>query len=245
MPESAQPENRTGAEDNKEASRHSRDPSGSALENGEVGCPGVSGAAKESGGGAEEDEPERGTGREAPGPAAATNPGGGMAPLEKTPPPSGSSEASRWLAKVRAKIAQVGAARALAAQESFRREQQFIQAQQRAEKKAEMRRIHGPGHIPRGQRDGQRRDLKPGDGSPQREKQGGEGAATVADERGAGGVASEGLEAEESKEVVWRVPKPPPLKNPARNPAALMNDYALHARFQVIDDAGLLRRPPA
>lgn len=129
------------------------------------------------------------------------------------------SEASRWLARVRAKIAQMDAARAEAAEQSSARAERASIAREKASAVAQRRSRHGPGHVP-------------AHTSPETS------SAGVHREVGAGngglqGAADGGKEEEEEGEPVWKVPRPPALNTVGRSPAMLMNDYALQAKFQV------------
>lgn len=173
---------------------------------------------------------------EASSTTAASSPECERVPPKKSPP-NGLSEAARWLARVRAKIAKVDAARALAAKQSFERDARIIAARELAGKKAREWRRHGPGHVaPR----------SPGEGQACPSNSGGNNAASAGEDRGGweqdkchgdesgdGSPAEAGSEDDASNEAGWRVPKPPLLNSPGRNPATLLNDYALHARFQV------------
>lgn len=134
------------------------------------------------------------------------------------------SEAARWLARVRAKIAQIDAERAKATEQSFAREEAAAAEKEKADEKARRRYRYGPGHIPRGSpRQQQAEDFDNGEG------------------KGIGGVSScesgcrleERGKEEEGDDERWRVPKPPPLKVEGRSPSMVVNDYSMHARFQV------------
>ncbi|CBN79435.1 expressed unknown protein [Ectocarpus siliculosus] len=91
-------------------------------------------------------------------PAAITNPtvSGGVGSASAVAEGNGDgkaksrpSEAARWLAVVRAKIADVSAARALAAEQASAREENATAGRQRALEVAQRRAKYGPGHVPR------------------------------------------------------------------------------------------------
>lgn len=154
---------------------------------------------------------------------------------------SAPSEIARWLARVRAKIAQVHAARALAASQAHRRAGQATAARERSSKKAQLRARHGPGHVPRRPSSTPEKETTDtndavvngtgNDGDSTRTS----GRAEVEESRGSGRVGKRSERGGEEGEVagVWRVPKPPLLNVANRSPATVMNDYSMHARFQV------------
>lgn len=152
----------------------------------------------------------------------------------KRTPANNSSEASRWLARVRMKIEQIHISRALAAEQSSQREERVRMAQEHALEVAKERRRHGPGHISGHAHGESKRGVDPFATSlkaaeaVQAPGNGGGDALEV----GAKGAMTSDVQQEE---VVWRVPKPPRLNTVGRTPAMLMNDYAMHSKFQVID----------
>lgn len=134
------------------------------------------------------------------------------------------TEAARWLARVRAKIAQMDAARALAAEQSYTREAGAAEALERSSEAAQRRARHGPGHVP-----ARVYSKEPGtEGSAQDAATGADGK--VAAEAGGGGGGG-GADTEHG-ETAWKVPRPPPL-NVEPSPAMVMNTYAMRAKFQV------------
>ncbi|CAM9216909.1 unnamed protein product, partial [Ectocarpus sp. 8 AP-2014] len=134
------------------------------------------------------------------------------------------SEAARWLAVVRAKIADVSAARALAAEQASAREENAAAGRQRALEVAQRRARYGPGHVPRP--------------PPASTEEGETGEEDDADAEGAvtGDSSERGKKAQEDVVSGWKVPRPPPLKVPNRSPAMVLNDYAMQARFQAPAD---------
>ncbi|CAM9539666.1 unnamed protein product, partial [Ectocarpus sp. 13 AM-2016] len=134
------------------------------------------------------------------------------------------SEAARWLAVVRAKIADVSAARALAAEQASAREENAVAGRQRALEVAQRRARYGPGHVPRP--------------PPASTEEGEAGGEEDADAEGAmtSGSSERGKKAQEDVVSGWKVPRPPPLKVPNRSPAMVFNDYAMQARFQAPAD---------
>ncbi|CAB1117608.1 unnamed protein product [Ectocarpus sp. CCAP 1310/34] len=165
-------------------------------------------------------------------PAAITNPtvsgGDGFASAEAEGNGDGKakrrpSEAARWLAVVRAKIADVSAARVLAAEQASAREENAVAGRQRALEVAQRRARYGPGHVPR---------------PPPASTEGEAGGEEDEDAEGAmtGGSSERGTKAQEDVVSGWKVPRPPPLKVPNRSPAMVFNDYAMQARFQAPAD---------
>ena len=150
----------------------------------------------------------------------------------RTPPASSSSpfssEAVRWLARVRAKIAQMNADRAKACAQSSVREEIAAKARQKTLERNQRRLRHGPGHVPRRAPPGTRGDgggvATAGEGgaeSPVGRREEGNGFRLKEEEEGDG------------DDFVWRVPKPPVLKVADKSPAMVMNDYSMKAKFQV------------
>lgn len=123
------------------------------------------------------------------------------------------SEAARWLTRVRAKIAQIDVERAKAAEQSFAREKAAAAEKEKVDEKIRRRYRYGPGHVPRDE---------------------GFDKGKVK-----GVVSSKSGSRLEEEEERWRVPKPPPLKVEGRSPSMMMNDYSVHARFQVSLPSGL------
>ncbi|CAM9693600.1 unnamed protein product [Ectocarpus sp. 4 AP-2014] len=153
------------------------------------------------------------------GSASAVAEGNGDGKAKRRP-----SEAARWLAVVRAKIADVSAARALAAEQASAREEDAVAGRQRALEVAQRRARYGPGHVPRP--------------PPASTEEGEAGGGKDADAEGAmtGGSSERGKKAQEDVVPGWKVPRPPPLKVPNRSPAMVINDYAMQARFQAPAD---------
>eukprot|EP00752_Nemacystus_decipiens_P003542 g3268.t1 len=148
------------------------------------------------------------------------------------------SEAMRWLGRVRAKLAEMDAARAQAAEQASKREEKAAAGNQRALELAQRRARHGPGHVPR-------RGTPPAEeGQGAVEGQDGTGALPGGD--GGGGTEGEGGEGadggdnggddDDDDRLVWKVPRPPPLKVEKRSPAMVLNDYSMQAKFQVIPE---------
>lgn len=159
------------------------------------------------------------------------------------------TEAGRWLARVRAKIAQMDQARTVAANQASQRAEIMAAMQKQAAESARVRARHGPGHVPR------RRSPSPRASTATGTAVGREAVEVVTDGASAGaadeklsGVVGDGGVGDSSGErsagggvngesgegaVVWRVPRPPKLHNPKRTPAMVMNDYAMYSRFQV------------
>lgn len=186
-------------------------------------------------------------------------------PSTTTPPPPPSqtttasppgttalSEAARWLARVRAKIAQMDQARSLAASQASQRAGRASEMQEKAAHRAQIRARHGPGHIlpqPTHPPPAGSDAMEEVEAIRVREKEGGNGGGGEASAdpgsgkgenggegtRGGGGGGREEIGGVGGKRevIVWRVPKPPKLHNPKRTPAMVMNDYAMRARFQV------------
>ncbi|CAM9820819.1 unnamed protein product [Scytosiphon promiscuus] len=149
------------------------------------------------------------------------------------------SEAVRWLARVRAKIAQMDADRALAAEQASAREEKAVKGRQRTTELAQRRARYGPGHVPRraspspaaddGEAGVDNEDTDSSAGgaaiAPAADRSGGGSGAIDWQQRGRGGAQVDVV-------VGWKVPRPPPLKVPARSPAMVMNDYSMQAKFQ-------------
>lgn len=131
------------------------------------------------------------------------------------------SEAARWLARVRAKIAQMDAARALAADQSSAREVEAAGAQQRYSEAAQRRARYGPGHVPR-------RPSPSKDTSGVVENKTGE----ISSDKNGGRGQFPG-QGEEDAPTTWKVPRPPSIKFAGYSPAMIMNNYAMRAKFQV------------
>lgn len=132
------------------------------------------------------------------------------------------TEAARWLARVRAKIAQMDAARALAAEQSYTREAGAAKALQHSSEAAQRRARHGPGHVP-----SRVYSEKPGTEGNAQDAATGAGGKVAAETGGGGGRVDV-----EQGETAWKVPRPPPL-NVEPSPAMVMNTYSLRAKFQV------------